>query len=184
MKKTTTVGALSLCALLSGCSHPPITVQATMLPSDARVQLWQIDNLPTTPVRIGDTTLTQAQLRQGVLIDNPDAALKALTGTHKPRLLDDSRTEWGPTITEQRNGPDNLLRADLYIYRLPAPQDILAYSFHASTTEPSENIATRWRSLHPELAIAYHPGKTLMIGDTVAPANKSALIAFITPTNR
>lgn len=184
MKKLTTVGALALCTLLSGCSHTEATTTLTAIKHpDARIQIYNIDALPTAPVRLGNTTITRTQLQRGVLVDDPDAALKAVAGKQQPTLIDDSISAWGGSITEKRSGTDNLLRADLYIYRLPTPQDTLAYSFHASTTEPSGDVATWSRSLHPELAIAYHPGKTLMIGDTVAPANKSAMIAFITPTS-
>ncbi|MCU6244005.1 hypothetical protein [Enterobacter asburiae] len=191
MKKLTTVGALALCTLLAGCSHTEATTTLTAIKHpDARIRIYNIDALPTAPVSIGTTTITRAQLQRGVLVDDPDAALKAVTGKQQPMLIDDSISAWGGSrlwllrcVTEKCSGTDNLLRADLYIYRLPAPQDTLAYSFHASTTEPSGDVATWSRSLHPELAIAYHPGKTLMIGDTVAPANKSAMITFITPTS-
>ncbi|MGK2894515.1 hypothetical protein [Klebsiella michiganensis] len=182
MKKRTliTTGALALCTLLSGCSHRTVTLQGST-PSDARVQLWQIDAVPSAPVRIGNATLTPAQLQQGVLVDNPDAALKVLAGTHKATLLDDNMTGWGRTVTEQRSGPDNLLWEDLYISRQSSPQDTLTYSFHAGTTEAPEETVGFWRSLRPEHAIAYTPGKTLMVAGRTSPDNASAVVAFITP---
>ena len=175
-----TTGALALCTLLSGCSHRTVTLQGSA-PSEARVQLWQIDAVPSAPLHIGNATLTPAQLQQGVLVDNPDAFLKALAGAHKATLLDDSQTAWGRTVTEQRSGPGHLLREDLYISRQRTPQDTLTYSFHAATTEAPEDTVAFWRSLHPEHAIAYTPGKTLMVAGRAAPDNASAVVAFITP---
>lgn len=183
MKKSLSLSgaAAALCLLLSGCSHNAPTVY-TAMPNNVRIQLYQIDTLPSTPVHIGNNTVTPAQLQQGVLVDSRDIAMKAVTTEKKgATLLDDYTSSLGGNNVEIRNGPGNVLRADLYISRKQYPLDTLAYAFHASTTEISGDTLTYWRSMHAEHSITYIPGKTLMIGDTASPGNRTALIAFVTP---